>query len=214
MFRPFRLIMLAAISLAVYMGFFQVPDGKGGVADFDPVAVAAREVEAWKADKSKEDLGSFIAHTMYHRELNRYSWFRAADAGIEMSRTMTQFFGMENRYERVLPNLEGVAMVEKGWKQATFDAPIVARTQLTWMVTAKSPLLSESSDVAAQMAEEYAMRYNMRAEQMYAAAAGRAEAFKVMMRSSTDPDWPMITKLLEESYSVLQRTLKGTREVY
>lgn len=214
MLRPFRLIMLAAMSLVVYAGFFQVPDGKAGIADFDPAIVAKREVEAWRADKSKEEMGAFIAHTLFHRELNRYSWFRSADAGIGMARTMTQFLDMQNRFERVLPHLEGVAMVEKDWKQAEFDASRVARAQLTWMVTAKNALLAESSDVAGQMAEEYAMRYGLRSDQMYAATAGRAEAFKVMMRATTDPDWPMIGKLLEESYGVLQKTLRGTREVY
>jgi hypothetical protein len=213
MFRPFRLIMLATLSLGVYVGFFQVPDSRPGVADFDPKIVAQREVEAWKAVKGKEEVGAFIAHTMYLREFQRLSWFRSAEAGLEMARTMTQFVGMENRFERVLPNLEGVAMVEKGWKQAKFDAAVVARTQLTWMVTAKNPHLSESSDVAGLMAEEYALRYGVRSEQVYGAAAGRAEAFKLMIRAGTDPEWPMITKLLEESYGALQKSLKGTREL-
>ena len=48
MFRPFRLIMLAALALVVYIGFFQVPDDKPGVADFDPSVVAKREIEGWQ----------------------------------------------------------------------------------------------------------------------------------------------------------------------
>jgi hypothetical protein len=211
MLNPFRLIMLAALSLGVYAGFFQVADGKPGPADFDPKVVAQREVEAWKADLAKEEMGAFIAHTMFFRELNRYSWFRAVDAGISMSRVMTQFITMSNRFERVLEDLEGVTLVEKTWKQASFDSAAAARTQLTWMVTAKNPRLAESADVAGLMAEEYGARYGMRGDQFYGAAAGRAEAFKMMLQAGTDPDWPTITKLLEESYGALQKALNGQR---
>ena len=207
MFRPFRLIMLAVLSLGTYVGFFQIPDDKPGVADFDPQVVAQHEIEAWQAAKGNEEVGAFIAHVLQARELHRYSWFRAAQAGLDMARTTSQFVDLRGRYERVLPSLEAVAAVEKGWKQAAFDPAVVARTQLNWMVTARMPNLNDTNEIAAQMAEEYGLRYGLRSDQMFSAAAGRAEAFKIMITSTTDPDWPGIRQLLEESYGVLQKTL-------
>jgi hypothetical protein len=208
MFRPFRLVMLALLALGVYVGFFQYPNDKGGVADFDPAIVAKRELEAWQAAKGNEDFGAFIAHVLQMRELHRYTWFRAAQTGLDMARTSMLFVDLRGRYERVLPNLEAVASVEKGWRDAAFDPAVVARTQLNWMVTARMPNLGDATEIAAQMAEEYGLRYGLRPDQMFAAAAPRAEAFKLMITTDVDPDWPGILALLEQSYRALQQALR------
>lgn len=211
MFRPFRLIMLALLALGVYAGFFQVPSDKPGVAEFDPVVVAKREVEAWQAARAHEEVGAFVAHVLQARELHRYSWFRAAQVGLDMARTTTRFVDLRARYERVLPNLEAVAEVEKGWKKLDYNSADVARMQLNWMVTARLPNLNDTNEIASQMAEEYGMRYGMRSDQMFTPAASRAQAFKLMITSTTDPDWHGITELLIESYASLQKTLQGSR---
>lgn len=211
MFRPFRLIMLALLALGVYAGFFQVPSDKPGVAEFDPVVVAKREVEAWQAARAHEEVGAFVAHVLQARELHRYSWFRAVQVGLDMARTTTRFVDLRARYERVLPNLEAVAEVEKGWKKLDYTSADVARMQLNWMVTARLPDLNDTNEIASQMAEEYGMRYGMRSDQMFTPAASRAQAFKLMITSTTDPDWPGITELLIESYASLQKTLQGSR---
>lgn len=200
--------MVAALALGTYVGFFQIPDDKPGVGDFDPAFVAMRELEAWQAARANEEFGTFIAHVLQLRELNRYSWFRAAQAGLETSRTTLVFGDLRGRYERVLPNLEAVATIEKNWKGAAFDPAAVARAQLNWMVTARTPALSELNDIASQMAEEYGLRYGMRSDQMFAAAAPRAEAFKLLITAEADPDWPGILALLEQSYTGLQRALR------
>lgn len=211
MFRPFRLIMLGLLALGVYAGFFQVPSDKPGVAEFDPVIVAKREVEAWQAARAHEEVGAFVAHVLQARELHRFSWFRAAQAGLDMARTTTRFVDLRARYERVLPNLEAVAEIEKGWKKLDYNSADVARIQLNWMVTARMPNLNDTNDIASQMAEEYGMRYGMRSDQMFTPAASRAQAFKLMITSTTDPDWPGITELLIESYTSLQKALLGSR---
>ena len=128
-----------------------------------------------------------------------------------MARTTTRFVDLRARYERVLPNLEAVAEVEKGWKKLDYTSADVARMQLNWMVTARLPDLNDTNEIASQMAEEYGMRYGMRSDQMFTPAASRAQAFKLMITSTTDPDWPGITELLIESYASLQKTLQGSR---
>lgn len=208
MLRPFRLIMLAALALGIYSGFFQVPDGRPGVGDFDPAVVARREMEAWQGARAKEEYGTFIAHVMQMRELHRYSWFRAVQSGFEMARTSINFVDLRSRYERVLPNLEEVARVEKAWKNAAFDPAEVGRANLTWMVTARLPNLNDLNDIAGQMAEDYGLRFGMRPDQMFAAAAPRAEAFKIMITSEGDPDWASVLALLEQSYGELRQALR------
>lgn len=208
MFRPFRLIMLAALALGVYVGFFQIPDDKPGVADFNPSVVATREMEGWRAGRADEEYGAFIAHVLQMRELHRYTWFRAVQTGIDTARTSLVFGDLRGRYERVLPNLEAVAAVEKAYRRAAFEPAVVARTQLNWMVTARMPNLNDLNEISSQMAEEYGLRYGLRSDQMFAAAQPRAEAFKMMITSEADPDWPAILALLEQSYVALQRALR------
>jgi hypothetical protein len=208
MLRPFRLIMLAALALGVFIGFFQVPDDKFDVADFDPSFVATREMEGWRAGRANEEYGAFIAHMLQMRELHRYTWFRAVQTGIDTARTSLVFGDLRGRYERVLPNLEAVASVQKTYRKAAFDPAIVARTQLNWMVTARLPNLNDLNEISGQMAEEYGLRYGLRTDQMFAAAQPRAEAFKMMITSEGDPDWPAILALLEQSYTALQRALR------
>jgi hypothetical protein len=48
----------------------------------------------------------------------------------------------------------------------------------------------------------------MRPDQMFAAAAPRAEAFKLMITSDVDPDWPAILAFLEQSYTALKQALR------
>lgn len=213
MFRPFRLIMLATLVFGVYVGFFQVPMDRGGVADFDPAVVTKHEIEAWQASKAREEVGTFIAHTLHQRELHRYTWFRAAQTGLDMTRMSGRFVFVDfrGRYDRVLPYLESVATVERDWKKLSFDPSVVAQTQLNWMVTARMWDANDSGSIASQMAEEYAMRYGLRPDQMFDAASRRAEAFKLMILSTVDPDWPAIASLLEESYRTLQATLRDAR---
>lgn len=207
MFRPFRLILLAALALGVYVGFLQYPAGKSGVADFDPPVVALHERDAWRAARANEEVATFTAHVLQMRELHRYSWFRAAQAGFDMAGASLTFPNLSSRYERVLPNLEAVATVEKNWKRAAFDPAVVARTQLNWMVASRMPNLDDLNEIAAQMAEEYGLRFGLRPNQMFAAAAPRAEAFKMMITGGADPDWPAILALLEQSYVALRQAL-------
>lgn len=125
-----------------------------------------------------------------------------------MAGASLRFPDLNARYERVLPNLEAVAAVEKTWKAAAFDPAAVARKQLDWMVTTRMQNLNDLNEIAAQMAEEYGMRYGLRSDQMFAAAAPRAEAFKTMLLSENEPDWPSILALLEQSYTALQQALR------
>jgi hypothetical protein len=208
MLRPFRLIMLAALALGTYVGFFQIPDDKPAVWDFDPAIVAKRELEAWQAGRANEEFGAFMAHVFQMRELHRYTWFRAGQTGLDMAKTSLLFADLRGRYERVLPNLEAVATVEKNWKGAAFDPAAVARAQLNWMVTARMPNLNDLNEISSQMAEDYGLRYGMRSDQLFAAAAPRAEAFKTLITSEVDPDWASILALLEQSYTALQRALR------
>jgi hypothetical protein len=208
MLRPFRLLMLATLAFGIYMGFFAVPGSQPGLAAFDPETVAKHETDVWRSAEAGEEFAIFPSLTLKLREQHRYSWFRAAQASYFLSRATYQFVGMTNRFERVLPDLERAAAVERAWRDAEFDPAAAARAQLTWWVTAKVPNLSQTDDIAALVAEDYAVRYGRPAGDFLAAARYQAEAARVREQSEADPDWPGIEKLLIESYRALQATLE------
>ncbi len=91
---------------------------------------------------------------------------------MALSRAVSQLPHMTSRYERVLPDLEEVADIERDWKGLEFDPAAVARFQLNWIITARTrsrPTMP--SEAVSEMAEEYGLRYGMQAGFMQSAAA-------------------------------------------
>jgi hypothetical protein len=204
MFRPFRILVLGALALLVYVGFFDVPGGTVGAPTFDPDKVAQYESQMWQAAKVHSEFSVFLNAVLMVREQQRFTWFRAAEEGLSIAKAMNVFVDLTGKYERVLPDLEDAASVEKAAKQMAFDPAEVARDQLNWMVTVRMPLLTDQDQIPSLMAEEYGLRYHASPDLMFAAAAPRAEAFKLWLSTAVDPDYPTITKLLTESYRALR----------
>jgi hypothetical protein len=211
MLRPVRLVVLAALALLVYMGFFAVPGGNRSELAFDPELVATHEVAIWQAAQAHDEFAAYVNVALMQRELHRYSWFRATQASYYLARATTQFVNMTNRFERVMPDLEAAAAIEKSWKNADFDPQAAARAQLTWWVTNKMPDLGTTDDVASLMADEYAIRYNMRMGNFLAATRYRAEAGKLRDQAKVDPDWDGIRNMLVESYRAMHLALEQGR---
>jgi len=212
MFRPFRLVTIGALALAIYAGFFALPGGgRTPSGTYDADQVANYEVEAWKAAKVHNEFSVFLNMVLLLREQHQFTWFRAVQEGYYGAKALNVFSDMTGRYERIMPDLEDAADVERAAKGLSFDPAAVARAQLNWMVTARLPDLNATDQVAAMMAEDYGLRYGVRPDQVFAAAAPRAEAFKMWMAPSVEPDYPTINKLLIESHRTLRLSLQRAR---
>ncbi len=203
MLRPIRLVMLALLAAVIYGGFFWVPAGPAADGVFDAGRVAAYEAAAWQAVQAKQDFAIYVNLVQMLREQHRYSWFRALESGFYLSRAMTTYATMHSRYERLQPDLETVASIEKSWKQASFDPSAVATAQLNWWITRRRPDLNTADRIGAQIAEEYALRYPRSGGGSVDAAYQRAQAIKLLDQGGVDPDWPTITNLLTQSYRAL-----------
>jgi hypothetical protein len=211
MLRPFRLLMVATLAFGVYMVFFAVPDNVRDDAAFDPAEVARHEVEAWKAAEGNQEFAIYPSVALMLREQHRFSWFRAAQASYYLSRAMYEFTDMTNRFERVMPDLEDAAAVERAWKNAEFNAGAVARAQLNGWITSRAPNPGDPNEVARITAEDYALRYGLPPGDFMATAGYRADATRVLQHTPADPDWVTIEKLLTESYRALQAALEQGR---
>lgn len=208
MLRPGRLLTLGIVAFLVYMGFYAVPGNQPGPADFDPDLVARYEVEAWQAARVREEMSTFVNCVLYQRELNRMSWFRAAESGRALSKAIGQFPQLTSRFERVMPDLEEVAAIESTWKDAEFDPAAVARYQVNWLIMTRSPLLGNNAQRAvSEMADDLGLRFGMQAVYMAPVAADRAEAYRLILARDAEPDWQAVTNLLARSYSTLKTTL-------
>jgi len=208
MFSPGRLLTIGILALLVYIGFYAVPGNAPGPADFDPDAVARHEAAAWQAATVREDISVTINCILYQRELHRLSWFRAAESGLALSRAVSQVPHMTSRFERVMPNLEEVADVERAWKGIEFDAVAVARSQMNWIIMARNPQQANNAErTVSEMADELGLRYNMQAGFMQAVASDRAEAFRAVLARNATPDWEHVTQLLTRSYTTLKTVL-------
>jgi hypothetical protein len=211
MFRPFRILVIGGLALLIYTVFFALPADSATTKTFDADQVASYEIEMWKAAKVHSEFSIFLNATMMLREQQRLTWFRAAQEGYSLARAYNGFVDLTGRYERVLPDLEAAAATEKAAKEAAFDPAALARAQLNWMVTARMEQINSSENVAALMAEEYGLRFHVRPDQVFDAAAPRAEAFKMWLLTTTDPDYQTIGKLLIESHRALRTGLERAR---
>lgn len=213
MFRPFRLIALGALALAIYSGFYAAPGGAPGPSDFDPAGVARHEAATWRAARARDEMSAFTSAVRLQRELHRYSWFRSAQTGWALSRVAVMFSHMTTRFERALPGLEEMAMVEQQWRAATFNPREIARTRLSWMVAARDS--SERADrelAVTDMALEYSQRYQLPAGRALASVTLRADAFRMILAPGAEPDWALVTQLLERSYADLKASLVASRQ--
>jgi len=211
MFSPGRLLSTAFLAACVYGLFFAVPPGLRAEGQFDASRLAAQEIDVWKATRGHEEFGVYIALVPMLREQYRYSWFRAGQAAYYLARAKTTFVDMRTRYERVLPDLEDAATIERDWMAASFSPSAVARAELDWWVTRRLPNLNGADQVAALIAQDYALRYQVPAGAMMDAAARRAYAQDLADQGGNDPNWAAVTKALTESYQALYRALNRSR---
>lgn len=208
MFSPGRLLTLGILAFLVYFGFYAVPGNAPGPADFDPEAVARHEVAAWQAAFVREDMAVTINSILYQRELHRLSWFRAVESGMALSRAISQLPHMTSRFERVMPEFEQVADIERAWKGAEFDTVAVARAQMNWIITARNPQQGNNAQrTVSEMADELGLRYNLQAGFLHPVASDRAEAFRSVLARNASPDWENVTELLTRSYTALKTVL-------
>jgi len=204
-----RLIFYGLVAVLVYMLFFSVPAGDRAEGQFDADRLAASEIDVLKANLGREEFGVYIAVVPMLREQHRYSWFRAGQAGYYMARALTQFAGMRQRYERVLPDLVEAATIERNWMGASFDPAAAARAQLDWWVTRRLPNLNSASQVAPLIAREYAVRYRIPEGAGMDAALRRAQALDLSQQ--IDPNWTEVQNLLAESNRSLAQALDRSK---
>lgn len=208
MFSPGRLLTLGIFAFLVYMGFYAVPGNAPGSADFDPEVVARHEAAAWQSARVHEEFSTILSCVMYQRELHRLSWFRSVESGMALSKAIAQFPQMTSRFERIMPQLEQVATIEKTWKGAEFDPVIVARYQVNWMtMTRNSQQTNNAQRAVSEMAEELGLRFGLSSGYMMAVASDRAEAYRSVLPRNSSPDWDHVTLLLARSYTTLKTTL-------
>jgi hypothetical protein len=205
-----RVILLAVVVSVLYLLFFAVPYGNRDAGEFNPATLAAREIDTWRAVKAKEEFSTYLNMAFQLREQNGYSWFRAAQASYYLARATMAFPRMQNRYERVLPDLESAASIEKHWRNASFDPVAVARAQLTWWVTARMPNANSVDQLTPLIAADYGQRYGIGEGRASDAARRRAQVTH-LLDAGPDPDWPAVTSVLTESYAALQRALAAPR---
>lgn len=217
MLRPGRLLTAGVVTLLVYTVFYAEPRTGPGAADFDPAAVARYEAAAWQAARARNELAVIINCTLYQRELHRMSWFRSAESAFPMARAIQQFLLMIDRFERVRPQLEEVASIERQWKEASFEPPRVARAQLNWMImTRDATRPGNLRQAVSNMDEDLSLRFGLQPGYASGAASERTQAYQLILGRGADPDWEAVTAMLARAYESLRTTLaaRSTSVVY
>jgi hypothetical protein len=201
-----RLVQLAIVGGIAYAGFFWVPPGPKTPGSFNPDTLAQLHLEVFKAYDGGADFALFVGYTKLLREQNKYSWFRAADAGFHMARATSSLRNVHSHYEQLLPDLEYVYTIERDWLGATFDPKVVAQAELTAWVSAREQQINTLDAVTNSLATRDALRFNTSESATLGSAALFARAER--LRDDDDTDWPVVLALLTDASRALALSVK------
>jgi hypothetical protein len=183
------------------------PAGPRSIREFDPARTADLELRMWQTYYAKQRVRLFGLLVTLLREQYHYSWATATKEGFYLARAAATFGDATSNYDRVLRDLESAYTVAQRWLGAGFDPRQVARAELAWWVARRMPGQNAPAQVGRLIAEEYALLYEAPVADMIAAAELRAEAAAMRDAQATQPDWPAIGRLLNESYQQLRISL-------
>lgn len=187
---------------------FRAPSGPRSLRVFDPDRTAELELDMWKAYYEKENVRLFRGLLTLLHEQNRYSWFRASQAGFYLARAAATFGKATGDYERVIPDLERAYRIEREWLGASFNPAAVARAELAWWVARRTPGQNSAEQVGLLIARENALLYGVPVERVLEASTLRARAGKLRDAGGDNADWVEVSRLLHASYRALHAAVQ------
>lgn len=204
-----RFLVLAVLATAVMaLLAFRAPSGPRSLRDFDPDRTAVLELDMWKAYYEKNNVRLFRGLLTLLHEQNRYSWFRASQAGFHLARAAATFGKATGDYERVIPDLEQAYRIERDWLGASFTPAAVARAELAWWVARRTPGQNSAEQVGLLIARENALLYGVPVERVLEASTLRARAGKLRDSGGDNADWAEVSRLLHASYRALHAAVQ------
>lgn len=204
-----RFLVLAVLATAVMaLLAFRAPSGPRSLRDFDPDRTAVLELDMWKAYYEKNNVRLFRGLLTLLHEQNRYSWFRASQAGFHLARAAATFGRATGDYERVIPDLEQAYRIERDWLGASFTPAAVARAELAWWVARRTPGQNSAEQVGLLIARENALLYGVPVERVLEASTLRARAGKLRDSGGDNADWAEVSRLLHASYRALHAAVQ------
>jgi hypothetical protein len=197
------------VTIAVLIGAGAVwgtvpPPGPRSLKAFDPDRTADLETDMWRTYYARDNIHLFRDLVTLLHEQNRYSWFRAAEAGFYLARAAATFASIHDDYDaRVLPDLVTAYTVERDWLGASFDPAAVAHAELAWWVARRIAGQNAPEQVGALIAAENALLYGVPGDRVLAASVLRARAGRLRDDAGEHADWAAVSDLLHQSYRAL-----------
>jgi hypothetical protein len=207
--RRWLLAVLGSAALALLAGAATyAPARPRSMRDFDPDRVASLELRMWQAYYRRDNARLFALLVATLREQFHYSWLTATQAAYHLARAAGSFGEINDRYERVLADLERAYAIARDWTDASFAPETVARDELGWWVARRDRSTSDPHHVGELMARLYSDFYGVPRARVVEAALLRAQAGDLRDRGGAAADWKTVGELLAESYRSLRQGLQ------
>jgi hypothetical protein len=204
------IVILLVAAAAVYV-VARAPSGPRSLRVFDPDRTADLELDMWRAYYGHQRVRLFKDLVTLLHDQNRYSWAKSAAAAFHLARAAATFSDLRTNYEQVLPDLERAYTISRDWNRAPFDPAAVARAELAWWVARREPGQDSPAQVGALIAQENALLYDVRADEVLDASVLRARAGRLRDDGGERADWIEVSRLLHESYRKLHEAVNATR---
>jgi len=182
---------------------------------FDPDRLAVLELRMWKAYYRRQPVRLFGLLVRALREQANVSLPRAAVAAAFLTRAAAGFARATGDYDRFAPD------IARGYRllalPGDIDADAVARHELAWWVVRREMGLAAGEAAGESISRLYAALYGIPESVVADAGRLRGLAAEVRDRGATqdrdgpvgqgDAYWPLVARLLRESYRSLSAAL-------
>jgi hypothetical protein len=187
--------------------------------DFDPDELARLETRMWKAYYRQQPARLFGPLIQALHAQAQVSWLRALQASLLLTRAAAGFARSTGDYERFAPDI-GRAYRTLGLPDHV-DVEAVARHELRWWVVRRERGLAAGEAAGEAITDLYAAIYDVPRELVAEAGRLRGLAAEVRDRGANDdPEgpraagsayWPVVARLLRDSYRSLRAALDTER---
>ena len=206
-----RWVLLAAVSLAVWIGADLAIPGHHALREFDGHAVGRVETAMWRSYYGHKPLNLFGELVELLRGQYHVPFWRACVGAYDAARAAVVFQAGHNRaeYERALPDLVSFYAIVRRGSDVPFDVGKCARLELEWWIVHRERAQHDRGDLESGLADLQAEIYQCPGDRLATHAKARAEA--MLLRDAgaesggvTEQDWQRIGALLDASWVSLQ----------
>lgn len=171
---------------------------------FNPDKVAHAETEMWRGYYAGKKTKVAMELVWLLRNQYGLSLPEATRIGNLYAQSAMKFASAQGDYSSiVLPDLIQAYTRLKETSKASYDIDAVAKAELAWWVARRTPGQDSPEQVGQKITQLYVLLYGLNHPSLQSSGLLRAQAAALRDAGGSNPNWPQVEALLQQSYRAL-----------